>query len=131
MPPADQGVERLFLAQVRPSGGQFSDRDRHRGVVGPFTWLPAEAAATHHRDLEFRAAWRTELVCGTEGIAGCRAEQDADASVELSSCQFHEQSLLSPTVSGHAPNGGSVMCWCPRRGLSSLLVPPSGVSGFG
>ena len=74
VPPPDEGVERLFLTQVRPGGGHLSDGDGHGGVVGPLTGLPAEAPAAHHGDLEFRAAGRAELVGGTQGVTGCGAQ---------------------------------------------------------
>ena len=91
MPPPDDGVERLFLTQVRPGGGHLSDRNSHGGVVRPFAGLPAEAPAPHHGDLKFRAAWRTELVCGSECITGCGAQQNAAGPVKLSGCQCHRQ----------------------------------------
>ena len=90
MPPPDEGVERLFVTQVRPGGGDLSDGDGHRGVVGPFAGLPAEAPAPHHRDLKFRAAGRAELVWGTQGVTGCGAQQSADGPVKLCGCQCHE-----------------------------------------
>jgi hypothetical protein len=74
MPPPGEGVERLFVTQVCPRGGDLGYGDGHRSVVGPFTGLPAGAPAAHHGDLEFRAAGRAELVGGTEGVTGCGAK---------------------------------------------------------
>jgi hypothetical protein len=90
VPPPDNDVERLFLTQVRPRGGDLGDGDSHGGVVGPFTGFPAEAPATDHGDLKFWPPWRAELVGGTEGITGCSAQHNADSPVKLSGCQFHE-----------------------------------------
>ena len=122
VPPADEGVESLFLTQVRPGGGDLSDSDGHRGVVGPFTGLPAEAPASHHRDLEFRAAWWAELVGGTQGVTGCGAQQNADGAVKLSGCQCHRSSLLSPT-----DTWARAEAVAPKR-LGRALNPPPGVS---
>ena len=90
VPPPGEGVERMFLTQVRPGEGNLSDRNSHGSIVGPLAWLPAEAAAPHHGDLEFRAAGWAELVCGTQGITGCGAQQNAASAVKLSGSQCHE-----------------------------------------
>ena len=77
----------LFLVEVCPSCGDLGDGNRHRRVVGPFAGLPAEASATDHGHLKFRAAGSAELVRSTQGITGCGAQQCADSTVKLSSRQ--------------------------------------------
>ena len=94
VPPPDQGVERLFVTKVGPSGGHLSDGDGHRRVVGPFAGLPAEAAAPHHRHLEIRAAGRPELIRSTQGITGGGAQQHSDGPINLCGSQCHE--IASP-----------------------------------
>ena len=89
MPPPHDGVERLFLAHSCSRGGHLNNRDCHGGVVGPFAWLPAEAAASHHGDLEAGGRGVDRTQGGTQGVTGCGAEQDADGTVKLSGCQFH------------------------------------------
>src|SRR6476659_6318627 len=135
MPPPHEGVELLFVTQFRPGSGHLSNRDGHGGVVGPFTWLPAEAPASHHRDLELGAAGRAELIRSTQGITGGSAQQSADSPVKskLSNLEvvqgFSAGSLTAWIVRAPAevgrlvdtPAGGEAAWPAPRPGLGGVV----------
>jgi len=130
MPPTGDGIERLFLTKVRPGGGYLGDGKSHRGVVGPLAWLPAEGPTAHHGDFQLRAAWRAELIGGTQGVSGCGAQQDAAGPVKLCGSQRYRSNLPSPTESGHElmrwPPKGAKRSTGPRRGLRSVVRAPVG-----
>ena len=67
------------------------------------------------------------LTCA-ECVASCGAQQHADGSVELSSCQFHGQSPFThgmwAPVEAVAPKRVSPSPEFPRRGVSCRVVTP-------
>ena len=76
--PRDEAVAEKVEIEIS-CGGLLSDADRHLRVVGPFTRLPAERAATLH--LNRSVERRSELVSGAEGVTRCEADEDTGRSV--------------------------------------------------
>jgi len=105
VPASDDRVQRCLGFQVGAGGGDLSNRDGHRGVVGPFSRLKRPQVAADHANRLVGTTGRIELVSGAQGVTGGGGQQRPAGPITLCSSQLHGIYLSHGTaLAGHG--------WC-------------------